>query len=135
MAFSSNIRSLAFIAFLSAVSNQLAWADRPAIEASATPPPRTAETAPTSAVEQMMQRESGTVLRQLPAEEIQPGETIAIDVLAQPRRGASMEKVRQLFGEPETTRPAVGEPPITTWFYPDRIVYFEYRHVVHVVPR
>ncbi len=91
-----------------------------------------------SAVESMMQRQSqqqtGDVL-QLPAKEIQPGETIKIKLLDQPRRGMSMTKVQQEFGQPITTSESVGKPPITSWTYNDRIVYFEYSTVLHVVAR
>ncbi len=93
-----------------------------------------------SAVESMMQRQgqqtqqTGDVV-QLPAKEIQPGETIKIKLLDQPRRGMSMEKVQQEFGQPMATSDSVGKPPITSWTYNDRIVYFEYSTVLHVVAR
>lgn len=93
-----------------------------------TPPPTP------SAVELMMQRQSGTVLNIEPRE-IQPGETIAIKRLDLPRRGASMDKVRAELGEPLSTSGPVGEPPITKWIYSDRVVVFEYRSVIHVVSR
>jgi len=93
-----------------------------------------------SAVESMMQRQgqqtqqTGDVV-QLPAKEIQPGETIKIKLLDQPRRGMSMAKVQQEFGQPMATSDSVGKPPITSWTYNDRIVYFEYSTVLHVVAR
>jgi len=91
-----------------------------------------------SAVESMMQRQSqqqtGDVV-QLPAKEIQPGETLKIKLLDQPRRGMSMEKVQQEFGQPMATSDSVGKPPITSWTYNDRVVYFEYSTVLHVVAR
>jgi hypothetical protein len=90
-----------------------------------------------SAVESMMQRQNqqtGDVL-QLPAKEIQPGETIKIKLLDLPRRGTSMEKVQQEFGQPIATSDSVGKPPITSWTYSDRVVYFEYSTVLHVVAR
>ena len=52
-----------------------------------------------------------------------------------PRRGTTMEAVRSRFGNPEQTRPAVGEPPITRWVYPDFTVYFERDRVIHAVAR
>ena len=52
-----------------------------------------------------------------------------------PRRGTTMEAVRSRFGTPEQTRPAVGEPPITRWVYPDFTVYFERDRVIHAVAR
>ena len=96
-----------------------------------------------SAVEAMMQRQSqqnvytrqsGDVL-QLAPKEIQPGETIKIQLLDFPRRGMSMEKVQQDFGQPMAMSEAVGEPPISRWTYSDRVVYFEYSTVLHVVAR
>ncbi len=50
-----------------------------------------------------------------------------------PRRGITKSQVRSKFGEPENTRPAVGDPPISAWEYPDYIVYFEHDHVLHSV--
>ena len=96
-----------------------------------------------SAVEVMMQRQSqqntytrqsGDVI-QLPPKEMQPGETIKIKLLDYPRRGSSMEKVQQEFGQPMAMSAAVGKPPITHWTYNDRVVYFEYSTVLHVVAR
>lgn len=93
---------------------------------------------PASSVELMMQRQaatSGTVLQNLPAKEMQPGETISIQTLDEPRRGATMDKVQNEFGAPLSSTPSVGKPPISSWIYNDRIVYFEYSHVIHVVTR
>lgn len=96
-----------------------------------------------SAVEVMMQRQSqqstytrqsGDVI-QLPPKEMQPGETIKIKLLDYPRRGTSMDKVQQEFGQPMAMSQAVGKPPITHWTYNDRVVYFEYSTVLHVVAR
>ena len=96
-----------------------------------------------SAVEAMMQRQSqqnvytpqsGDAL-QLPAKEMQPGETIKIQLLDYPRRGMSMDKVQQEFGQPIAMSEGVGKPPITHWTYNDRVVYFEYSTVLHVVAR
>lgn len=96
-----------------------------------------------SAVEIMMQqqsqqyqqtRQSGDIL-QLPAKEMQPGETIKIQLLDYPRRGMSMEIVEREFGQPIAMSERVGQPPITHWTYNDRVVYFEYSTVLHVVAR
>ena len=65
--------------------------------------------------------------------ELQAGETLPVKVLALPRRGMSMDKVRNELGEPLEISDTVGKPPITTWAYNDRVVYFEYSSVVHVV--
>lgn len=90
-----------------------------------------------SSVELMMQqqtRQTGDVIR-LPAKEIQPGETLKITLLDYPRRGMSMNKVQQEYGQPIAISDSVGKPPITRWTYNDRVVYFEYSTVLHVVAR
>ena len=93
-----------------------------------------------SAVEIMMQQQNqqpqqtGDVV-QLPAKEMQPGETLRIQLLDYPRRGMSMERVQQEYGQPIATSASVGQPPITHWTYSDRVVYFEYSTVLHVVAR
>ena len=93
-----------------------------------------------SAVEVMMQQQSQQPQQtgdtvQLPAKELQPGETLKIQLLDYPRRGMSMEKVQQEYGQPLATSEGVGKPPITHWTYSDRVVYFEYSTVLHVVAR
>ena len=50
-----------------------------------------------------------------------------------PNRGMSMETVESRWGAPVTKRSAVGDPPITRWEYPNFVVYFEYRNVIHAV--
>ena len=50
-----------------------------------------------------------------------------------PSSGTSMTQVKAKYGEPETVKDAVGEPPITRWVYPDYTVYFEYDRVIEVV--
>ena len=50
-----------------------------------------------------------------------------------PQRGMSTSRVSQLYGEPATRHPAVGQPPITRWDYSDFSVYFEYNKVIHSV--
>ncbi len=52
-----------------------------------------------------------------------------------PARGASMEAVRAHWGEPTAIIPAVGEPPISRWHYPQFTVYFEHQHVLHAAKR
>jgi len=52
-----------------------------------------------------------------------------------PARGESKMRVEQRFGPPSQTVAAVGEPPISRWEYPGFIVYFEFDHVIHAVPR
>jgi hypothetical protein len=50
-----------------------------------------------------------------------------------PSRGQSMGQVEKRFGAPTQRYPAVGQPPITRWVYPNFVVYFEYEHVIHAV--
>ena len=52
-----------------------------------------------------------------------------------PRRGMKQDKVEAEMGRPIEIIPAVGKPPISRWVYDDRIVYFEYASVIHVVAR
>ena len=67
--------------------------------------------------------------------ELQPGETIIINPMDFPRRGMSMDKVQNELGRPLEMSPAVGKPPITTWTYADRVVFFEHSRVIHAVER
>ncbi len=119
-----------------------AFADRPAMEDS--PPPmakpampvttQVVEPAP-SAVELSIQQEQASMTQQVTGDalEIQPGETLPVSALDFPRRGMTMEKVKNELGEPLEISDTIGKPPITTWTYNDRVVYFEYSSVVHVV--
>lgn len=50
-----------------------------------------------------------------------------------PAKGINKDKVRAEFGEPMSVNGPVGEPPISSWEYPDFIVYFEYDLVLHSV--
>ncbi len=93
-----------------------------------------------SSVEIMMQQQNqqtyqtGDVV-QLPAKEMQPGETLRIPLLDFPRRGMSMDKVQFTYGQPIAISDTIGKPPITRWIYNDRVVYFEHSTVIHVVAR
>ena len=53
--------------------------------------------------------------------------------IPQPVRGIHMEQVLSRFGDPLQRNGPVGEPPISWWTYPDFIVYFEHRTVLHSV--
>ncbi len=79
--------------------------------------------------EVVVEQISGDVL------EMQPGDTIIINPLDFPRRGMSMDKVQNELGRPAEISPSVGEPPITSWTYHDRVVFFEYSTVIHVVEK
>ena len=77
------------------------------------------------------------------AEPVQTGDVLEVNTEARPqvilldfpRRGMNMSKVINELGEPSNRHPAIGKPPITRWDYPDRAVFFEYSHVIHVVAR
>jgi hypothetical protein len=70
----------------------------------------------------------------LPAQTLEmanpPAATTAV---ATPARGQTMAQVERQFGAPTERFAPVGQPPITRWVYADKIVYFEYDHVVHAV--
>nr|MBV6630813.1 hypothetical protein [Oceanococcus sp. HetDA_MAG_MS8] len=46
-----------------------------------------------------------------------------------------MDQVRAERGEPQSIRGPVGEPPITTWVYPEDRLYFEHQQLIIAVPR
>ena len=50
-----------------------------------------------------------------------------------PPRGSTMAAVEQKFGAPANKSGAVGNPPITKWFYPNFVVVFEHDKVLHAV--
>ena len=111
----------------------MATADRPAMseryDEPAQPQPMAIEEPEQTEVvveEVVVEQVTGDVLK------MQPGDTIIINPLDFPRRGMSMDKVENELGQPVDISPSVGDPPITSWSYPDRIVYFEYSKVIHV---
>jgi hypothetical protein len=112
------------------------FADRPAMEDAPTVI-QEPETAPVSAVDMSMQQEaaSASVTQQTTGDalELQPGETLPVKAMDFPRRGMSMEKVQNELGVPNEISDTIGEPPITSWTYADRIVYFEHSKVIHAV--
>ena len=128
------VSTLSLISF-----SQQAFANRPAAQEPAIGEPIIKEaTQPLpSSVDIMMQQQrqqKGDVVT-LPAKEMQPGETLKIKLLDFPHRGMSMANVKKEFGQPDAISNTVGKPPITHWTYSDRIVYFEYSTVLHVVAR
>lgn len=54
-------------------------------------------------------------------------------VIVLPARGLNMSAVRAQFGEPLTTSPAIGKPPITRWDYAQFMVTFEGETVIQAV--
>jgi hypothetical protein len=123
-------KQLAGLHLLLALCSTNALADRPAMS-ERNEMPAAEEQAPASESDTAitMQQTSGDVL------EIQPGETIPVTLLDFPRRGMSMDKVENELGRPIEISDTVGDPPITSWTYADRVVYFEYSTVLHVVAR
>ncbi len=53
--------------------------------------------------------------------------------IKRPKTGLKTSEVEAEFGAPINKTSAVGNPPISTWIYPDFVVYFEYDHVIHAV--
>ncbi len=47
-----------------------------------------------------------------------------------PTNYMSMTTVTAQFGDPDRQAPAVGQPPITRWYYPRYTVYFEHDRVI-----
>jgi len=137
-----SLTALVLTSLCSMLFSQQLFASRPAMEEAdvvqqAEEPAADTQAEELSSVDIIMQQEKqqqGDVL-QLPAEEIQPGEVIKIKLLDSPRRGMSMDKVQNELGQPVSKSDSVGQPPITRWIYPDRVVYFEYSTVLHVVAR
>ncbi|NRB41161.1 MAG: hypothetical protein HRU20_22260 [Pseudomonadales bacterium] len=52
-----------------------------------------------------------------------------------PRAGTSKASVETKYGTPQTKSQTVGEPPISSWEYPEFTVYFEFQHVIHTVEK
>ncbi len=50
-----------------------------------------------------------------------------------PTRGMTQQRVEARYGQPQSTRSPVGDPPITRWEYRDFVVFFEYDKVIHAV--
>lgn len=98
--------------------------------------PFAAEEAPAPAAEQQTEtietQQQGDVLAVPQGAQAQ---AIAVRFLDFPRRGMTTDKVQNELGRPGEIIPAIGEPPITRWVYDDRIVYFEFSSVIHVVAR
>lgn len=150
--FTSSIAGCFFTALV--FTSGQAMAERPAMsEHRGTPLPPPDMMMPEAAAEDEFRPEAepmaepeadSEVTTEAPAEEIieqgsgeavsvRAGETLPVRLLDFPRRGMSMDKVKNELGQPRQVSAAVGEPPITGWIYDDRTVYFEYTRVIHVV--
>ena len=62
-----------------------------------------------------------------------PGHVATADTQILPKRGISMERVLEKYGEPDKRYGPIGEPPITEWVYGSFRVYFEYEFVLHSI--
>ena len=112
---------------LSVLINSQAFAERPAAMDDAGRPAadmkQAAQPAPV-----VQQRTTGDVLDM----QAQP---MMVKTLDFPRRGMTKDKVQNELGKPLEIVAPIGKPPISRWVYRDRIVYFEYSSVVHVVAK
>jgi len=52
-----------------------------------------------------------------------------------PVRGATMARVQEVFGAPQSVSGPVGDPPITRWDYGNFVVVFEHNRVIHSVEK
>lgn len=98
--------------------------------------------APETPVTETETQTPGDVMTMPPAEPVQQQTPQATEAVAQsvrtldfPRRGMTQDKVQNELGRPVEIVPAVGTPPISRWVYDDRVVYFEYSSVIHVVAK
>lgn len=57
------------------------------------------------------------------------------DAAGKPTRGMTRTSVEASFGAPQTTRSAIGDPPISRWEYPGFVVFFEFDKVIHSVSK
>lgn len=99
-----------------------------------------AEPSPFAAEEPVMQQQTETVETQqqgdvLAVPQTTQAQPVSVRFLDFPRRGMTTDKVQNELGRPGEIIPAVGQPPILRWVYDDRVVYFEYSSVIHVVAR
>jgi hypothetical protein len=62
-----------------------------------------------------------------------PGHVATASAQILPKRGISMERVLEKYGEPDKRYGPIGEPPITEWVYGSFRVYFEYEIVLHSI--
>lgn len=67
------------------------------------------------------------------ADELDMGDTQALNDPSAPQRGMTMQRVSDRWGEPRRRVAAVGEPPISRWQYDGFTVYFEHDRVIHTV--
>ena len=117
-------------------------ADRPAVSEQNTGPEMQESAAPAtealstevrSPLEETTIPTAGSTTQTGDVLELQSGETLPVHVVDFPHRGMSMDSVQKELGEPLEISPTIGDPPITSWSYNDRTVYFEHSKVIHAV--
>lgn len=73
----------------------------------------------------------------MPVNQVVAADDVAFAVIEKQRglpvRGQSRASVQSQYGDPVSAKPAVGQPPISRWNYPEFSVYFEYEHVITTV--
>ncbi len=62
-------------------------------------------------------------------------QSASFDQPGKPTRGMTQTSVEANFGAPQSTRAAVGDPPISRWEYAGFVVFFEYDRVIHAVSK
>jgi len=60
-------------------------------------------------------------------------QTPELQNIARPIMGMTKSHVKTRFGDPLKENAAKGQPPISSWEYPDFVVYFENEHVIDSV--
>lgn len=115
-----------------ATSQSPADMDQPAVEQIYSQPMEPSPQMETAPVVTNETQYSGDVLQMDQATGTQAAPIHQLDF---PRRGMTQDKVQNELGRPIEIVPAIGQPPITRWVYDDRVVYFEYSSVVHVVAK
>jgi len=59
----------------------------------------------------------------------------SFDAAGKPTRGMTQASVEASYGAPQSTRQAIGDPPISRWEYPGFVVFFEFDKVIHSVSK
>jgi len=59
----------------------------------------------------------------------------SFDAAGKPTRGMTQASVEATYGTPQSTRQAVGDPPISRWEYAGFVVFFEFDKVIHSVSK
>jgi hypothetical protein len=62
-------------------------------------------------------------------------QSATFDQAGKPTRGMTQASVEANFGAPQSTRAAIGDPPISRWEYAGFVVFFEYDRVIHSVSK